>query len=192
MTARQFALKTPAAIFFIQRLLYGYGHCTMVIFTPQNPITLPTMPRCVEGVSPRDERAAARGIEGTAVPQPCRENRNDGRLARGGADGSVDGREPVVTVGLAAAGEGKEFFLEVARDGNGDPFANLNAIDGADGSDFDRRANEENFVHDVEHLARNHLFLHGDAQIFGELHDGVASDARQNASSQPRGIQRAV
>jgi hypothetical protein len=31
MTARQFALKAPAAIFFILKLLYGYGHCTMVM-----------------------------------------------------------------------------------------------------------------------------------------------------------------
>src|SRR5260370_41844174 len=31
MTARQFALKAPAAIFFILKPLYNYGHCTMVI-----------------------------------------------------------------------------------------------------------------------------------------------------------------
>src|SRR5207245_7878272 len=32
-------------------------------------------------------------------------------LARGGADGSTDRREPVVTVRLCAAGDGEEFFL---------------------------------------------------------------------------------
>jgi hypothetical protein len=31
MTARQFVLKEPAAIFFIQSLRYNYGHYTMVI-----------------------------------------------------------------------------------------------------------------------------------------------------------------
>src|SRR5713226_8974714 len=31
MTARHFALKTPAAIFFIRRPLHNYGHCTTVI-----------------------------------------------------------------------------------------------------------------------------------------------------------------
>jgi hypothetical protein len=35
MTARQFALKAPAAIFFILKLLYSYGHCTMVISVSQ-------------------------------------------------------------------------------------------------------------------------------------------------------------
>src|SRR5260370_3947358 len=36
MTARQFALKAPAAIFFILKLLYSYGHCTMVISVSQS------------------------------------------------------------------------------------------------------------------------------------------------------------
>src|SRR5580658_10389665 len=32
MTARQFVLKEPAAIFFISRLRYYYGHHTMVVY----------------------------------------------------------------------------------------------------------------------------------------------------------------
>src|SRR6266404_4005209 len=97
-----------------------------------------------------------------------------------------------MTVGLAAAGDGEEFFLEFARDGASDAFADLDAIYGADGRDFDGRANEENFIHDVEHLARDHLFLHRNTQIFGELHDGVARDARQNTGGQRRRIERSV
>src|SRR6202007_3097596 len=40
MTARQFALKAPAAIFFILKLLRSYGHCTMVISVLQKPDVL--------------------------------------------------------------------------------------------------------------------------------------------------------
>src|SRR5258708_11164189 len=46
------------------------------------------------------------------------------RLASGG-DWGVDGREPAVAVGLGAAREREEFFLEFARDGAGDAFADL-------------------------------------------------------------------
>jgi hypothetical protein len=31
ITARQLALKEPAAIFFTRKLHYDHGHCTMVI-----------------------------------------------------------------------------------------------------------------------------------------------------------------
>src|SRR5947207_9680966 len=35
-------------------------------------------------------------------------------------------------------------------------------------------------VSDVEHLARNYVFLDGNVQVFRQLRDGVPCDARQN------------
>src|SRR6266481_2431598 len=94
-------------------------------------------------------------------------NGNDIWLARGGGDGRVYRGEPVVAIGLAAAGDGEEFFLELASDGAGDASADLDAVHGADGRDFDRRADEEHFIRNVEHFARNDGFSYGDIQVFG-------------------------
>src|SRR6267154_1553160 len=121
-----------------------------------------------------------------------KDNGNDRRLTRGGADGGVDGGEPVVAVGLGPAGEGEELFLELARDRPGDSFADLDVIDGANRSDFDSSADEEDFVGDVEHFSRDDLFLYRDVQVFGDLHDGVAGDARKNAGGQRRSVERAI
>src|SRR5437879_5307145 len=115
-----------------------------------------------------------------------------GVLARGGADRGADRGEPVVTIGLGAFGDAEEFCLQCEGDWPGDAFADLDVIDGTDGRDFDSRAHEENFIHDVEHLARNHLFLTGNMQIFSDLHDGVAGDARKNAGGQRRSEECAI
>ena len=53
-------------------------------------------------------------------------------LARGGGDRGVYWSEPVVVVGLAAAGDGEKFFLQAAGDGTGYAFADLDVIDRAD------------------------------------------------------------
>ena len=46
--------------------------------------------------------------------------------------------------------------------------ADGDAVDRAQRRDFGGGAGEENFVGDVQHLARNHLFAHGDAQVFAQ------------------------
>jgi hypothetical protein len=57
-----------------------------------------------------------------------------------------------VAIGFGAAGEREKFFLEAARDGVGDAFADLDFVDGADGRDFDGCAAEADFDDDGEKL----------------------------------------
>jgi len=72
-----------------------------------------------------------------------------------------------VAIGLAAAGDGEEFFLELASDGAGDAFADLDAVHGADGRDFDGRADEEHSSQCRAFRAGNDGFSYGDIQVFG-------------------------
>src|SRR5271163_3926751 len=100
--------------------------------------------------------------------------------------------KPIVAVGFGAAGDGEEFFLKFAGDGAGDALADLNVVDGANGSDFDGGAYEEDFVDDVEHFAGDYGFFHGDVQVMGELDDSVAGDAGEDAGGQRGSEERAV
>src|SRR6267154_2599472 len=97
-----------------------------------------------------------------------------------------------MAIGLGAAGYGEEFVLQLAGDGTGYAFADLDVVDGANGRDFDRGAGKEDFVDDVEHFAGDDLLLHRDLQVFRDFHDGVAGDAGQNTGGQRRSVQRAV
>jgi len=97
-----------------------------------------------------------------------------------------------VAIGFVAASDGEKFFLKAARDRAGHAFANLDMIDGADGRDFDRRADKEKLLGYIKHFAGNDLLLDGDVQVAGELDDGVARNARQNAGAQRRRKERAV
>src|SRR5260221_7601664 len=65
-------------------------------------------------------------------------------------------------------------------------------VDGTDGRDFYGGAGEEDFVDNVEHFARDDLLLHGNLQVFGDFHHGVASDAGQDAGGERRSVKRAV
>src|SRR5712671_4678476 len=97
-----------------------------------------------------------------------------------------------MAIGLGAAGYGEEFVLQLAGDGAGYAFADLDVIDRTDRRDFDGGAGKEDFVDDVEHFARDNLFLDRDLQIFGDFHDRVAGDAGQNAGGQRRSVQGSV
>ena len=55
-----------------------------------------------------------------------------------------------MAVGLAAAGDGEKFFLELAGDGAGDAFTHLDVIDAANRRDFHRCTGKENFMDDVQ------------------------------------------
>src|SRR6266581_2526335 len=117
---------------------------------------------------------------------------SNGQSAGGGADGGAHWREPIVAVGLAAAGDSEEFRLQCECNRAGDALAHLDVIDGTDGRDFDGGANEKNFVGNVEHFARNDRFLDGNVEVLGKLDDGVAGDARQNAGGEWRSVKYAV
>src|SRR5207302_2894385 len=64
--------------------------------------------------------------------------------------------------------------------------------DGTNRRDFDGRPAEEDFVDNVEHFARDYLFLDGNLQVFGNFHDGVTRDAGQDAGGERRSVERAV
>src|SRR5260370_25030745 len=117
---------------------------------------------------------------------------SNGQSAGGGADGGAHWREPIVAIGLAAAGDAEEFRLQCERNWTCDALADLDVIDGTDGRDFDGGANEKNFVGNVEHFARNDRFLDGDVEVLGKLDDGVAGDARPNAGGDWRRGKKAV
>src|SRR5262249_24622747 len=104
----------------------------------------------------------------------------------------VHWRQPAVPVGLAAAGDGEKFFLELARYRAGDPLADLDVVDGTDGRDFDGRADEKDFIHDVEHFAGDDCFLYGDTEIFGHFHHSVPGDTGQDARRERRSIEHTV
>src|SRR5713226_9612867 len=124
--------------------------------------------------------------------RPYKDSGNDRRLARGDGDGCVDGREPVVAVRLGAFGDAEEFCLQREGDRTGDTLADLDVVDGTDGGDLDSGAHEEDFVSDVKHFSGDDLFLYRDVQVFSDLHDGVAGDARKNAGGQRRSVERAI
>src|SRR6266853_6775257 len=126
------------------------------------------------------------------MPRHYKDNGNDRRLARGGADGGVDGGEPVVAVRFGACGDAEEFCLQREGDRTGDTLADLDVVDGTDGSDFDSGTDKEDFVSDVKHFSGDDLFLYSDVQVFSDLHDGVAGDARKNAGGQRRSVERAI
>src|SRR5438445_4874881 len=111
-----------------------------------------------------------------------------GKLARGGGYWGAYWSQPVVAIGLGAAGDGEELFLELARDSAGYAFSDLDVVDGTNRRDFDRRPAEEDFVDNVKHFARDNLFLDRDFQVFGNFHDGIASDARQDVGGKRRSV----
>jgi len=86
-----------------------------------------------------------------------------------------------VAVGFFAAGDGEEFVLDAFGDGAAGAVADDEAIDRADGRDFDGSAAEKQFICDVEHLARNDLFDDGNFELAAQSHHRVASDAGERA-----------
>src|SRR5207244_13550322 len=104
-------------------------------------------------------------------------------LTCGGADGSAYWSEPVVAVGFGAFSDGEEFRLQCEGDWSGDAFADLDVVDGTNGSDFDGGAHEENFVGNVEHFARDDRFLERNVKVRREFDHGIAGNAGKNAGA---------
>src|SRR5579864_5284050 len=82
-------------------------------------------------------------------------SRDANRLAGSDRRRRRNRREPAVAIGLFSARERVEFVLQFFRDWPASAIANLNLVDAAHGRNLDRRAREENFIGDVEHLAGN-------------------------------------
>ena len=104
----------------------------------------------------------------------------------------VDIREPAVRVRHLAVDDVEERLLQRLGDRTAAAVANLDLVDAPDRRDLHRGADEKRLVGDVEHLARQHLFAHLQAQLVRERHHRVASDARQNRRGDRRGIERVV
>src|SRR5215471_20318821 len=121
--------------------------------------------------------------------QSCDWNGSASKLTGDGANGSADRREPVVAIWLRAAGDGKKLFLQLPSDRARNTFANLNVVHGTDGRDFHSGAHKENFIGNVKHFARNDAFFARNLKIFGNLHDGVARNARKYARGQRRRVE---
>src|SRR2546425_1848468 len=113
-------------------------------------------------------------------------------LSRSGADRRAYECEPVVAVGFESAGDAEDLFLQAPGDGARLALADLDAIDRANGGDFDGRAGEEDLVHDVQHLARDDLFFHRDVDVFAEGHHSRAGDSGQNTAFQRGSVHDAL
>src|SRR6266568_4125575 len=113
-------------------------------------------------------------------------------LSRSGAHRRAHECEPVVAVGFQSAGDAEELFLQAPGDGACLALAYLDAIDRANGGDFDGRAGEEDLVHDVQHLARDDLFLHRDLDVLAEGHNRSEGDSGQNTAFQRGSVHEAL
>src|ERR1019366_7550380 len=102
-------------------------------------------------------------------------------LTGSSAQRHADRRKAIVAVRPRTVENGEKFFLEQLGDGPARSLADLDAVDRAQGTDFSRGAGEEDFVGDVEHLARNQLLAHRDFQVLAYLTHGTLGDARQDA-----------
>src|SRR6185369_3768521 len=101
-------------------------------------------------------------------------------------------RKPIVLVGLRAVEDSEELFLQRLRNRSDLSIANLDFVYGANWGDFGGCAGEEDFVADVEHLARDHLLEDRNTKILGQRDDGVAGDARKDGVSERRSHQLAL
>src|SRR5579871_3002868 len=79
--------------------------------------------------------------------------------------GDVDWREPSEAIGLEAVGDGEELVGDLLGDFAGFAVADDYAVDAADGRDFRSGSGEEDFVGDVEQLARDRLLDYGEAEV---------------------------
>ena len=70
--------------------------------------------------------------------------------------------------------------------------ADRDLVDRPDRRDLDGGADEERLVGDVEHLARQHLLAHREAEVARERDDRVARDARQDRGGQRRRVDDVV
>ena len=110
----------------------------------------------------------------------------------GSAAFTLTGREPAEAVGLQAVGDAEELFGNCLCDLARLPVANHDAVDGADGRDLGGRAGEEDFVGDVEQLARQGLFGDREAEMAGDGQHRVAGDAGERGVGQRRGVENSV
>src|SRR5262249_41443730 len=73
--------------------------------------------------------------------------------------------QPSVGVRARSIDDAEEFLLQALGDRSSTPLADGDAVDGADRGDLRGGAGKEDFVRDVEHLARNDRLHHGDVEF---------------------------
>src|SRR5438445_3368812 len=169
------------------------GLATQFVATPelQNPRKVGTLPRRGK-TEPPTLKYEGWGTRVPAGSKAALAGGADRGADRGRAGGGGNGREPVVPVGFGAGQNGEEFVLETLGDRAAATRADGDAVDRTQGRDFRGGAGEEDFVGDVEHLARNHLLADRNAKIFAKCDDAAASDAGQDARGQRRRMNGAI
>ena len=95
-------------------------------------------------------------------------------------------------LGVAAVDDVKEGLLDLFGEGAAAARADLDAVHLADGRDFGGRAGEEDFIGDVQLVARDALLHHFQAQVLADVHHGVARDAVERAGRQVGRVDHAV
>ena len=74
-----------------------------------------------------------------------------------------------MTVRLLATNNGVELLLNGPGDRPGHAFADVDLVNGADGSNLGGGAGEKSLVSDIQHFTRDSLFDNLDAEIAGNL-----------------------
>src|SRR5215471_13605712 len=100
--------------------------------------------------------------------------------------------EPMKAVSRLSGYDAVKLLLNAFRKRPDCALAHADLVNRPHRSDFGGRSSEENFLGEIQHLARNALFDNGNVQILGDGQDGVAGDAGQNGIPQRRSLQDAV
>src|SRR5205085_11019710 len=95
-------------------------------------------------------------------------------------------RKPVVPIGNLSTDVGEELLLDALGDRPAFAVADRHAIDAPNRSDLGGSAAEEDFVRDVEHLARNESFDDFVSEFARHLDDARARDAGENRRAERR------
>ncbi len=89
-------------------------------------------------------------------------------------------------VRFRAGEDGEKLLLQAPGHRAAPALPDHNAINRAQRCNLGSGAGEENFVGNVEHFTRDHLFADWDAQIFAQGENRVARDAWKDARGQRR------
>src|SRR5204862_3054783 len=91
-----------------------------------------------------------------------------------------------------AADVGEELLLQSLRDRTATAVADRDLVDRADGSDFGRGSSEEDFVGDVQHLARDERLDDFEAEVAGDSENARARNAAEDRGAEGRSEDAAV
>src|SRR5579871_2363130 len=89
-------------------------------------------------------------------------------------------RKPAVRIGPRAVDDPEELLLQLLGDRTASSLTDRDAIDRPDRGDLRGRPREEDFVGDIQHLARNDRLHHWNVEFARQGQDAISRDSGQN------------